>query len=181
LLSRDAKRKDGRSIKVMNVITSILSMDDLTFGASVWGSDDSKPTLAPPVPSFGAPDDNTEFDDFDDFDAAPSDMTANDDDFGDFGDFGDTQVVDDFGGGTNEIPIAGPSSHAGWQPLKLNPIPDREELQEQIQQIFGPLVPQEISIMMTDEPIKESQGYNQILVSLERYVLSQSVVSALVN
>ncbi|KAJ7639021.1 hypothetical protein FB45DRAFT_418502 [Roridomyces roridus] len=148
--------------------------DDLTFGASVWGS--SEPAFPPPAstPSFAAPEPEPEaatFDDFDDFgsptettmDQQPQDGGFDDDDFGDFGDevsapgpeFSQHAVFE-------QAPIAGPSE---WQPLRLAPIPNGVDLREQVDGILGPIwADHDISKVTTNEGIREVEGISQILV-----------------
>ncbi|KAJ7129453.1 hypothetical protein C8R44DRAFT_829956 [Mycena epipterygia] len=145
--------------------------DDLTFGASVWGS--SEPALPPPSqPKFTSP----PHDDFDDF-GSPTETTRpvseDDDDFGDFGEFGDAEenaAGPEFSGSETfgEIPVAGPSFQATWEPLHLDPMPDRVDLQEQIDEILAPIWGDtDISKVTTTEGIREVEGITQILVNPE--------------
>ncbi|KAJ6628869.1 hypothetical protein B0H10DRAFT_1940237 [Mycena sp. CBHHK59/15] len=136
--------------------------DDLAFGASVWGSTElaSQPHFLDNFDDFGSP---TE--------TAPPEV---DDDFGDFGDFGDAEEnsagpeFDDsveFGEAT---PVAGPSFRADWEPLKLDPMPDKEDLPEQVNEILGPIWGEDdISQVTTKEGIREVEGISQILVNPE--------------
>lgn len=165
------------------------------FGTSVWGTDLSplpaiiepepsspkpEPDLLtiPPPPSTTASSDD-QFDDFDDFGTA-AETTAGeeiDDDFGDFGDFGEG---DEFAAGFppeddvtfgEEVriddvpPILGPT-----KPLELDPMPDRDELVQQVNEIMGPIFGEDDMGIMTLEPLREREGLDQILVTPERYV-----------
>ncbi|KAL0570604.1 hypothetical protein V5O48_011352 [Marasmius crinis-equi] len=151
--------------------------DDLTFGASVWGSaETTNPLGTTSTPSHvvsdqtltSAPDD---FDDFDDFGAPAetSQIAMEDDDFGDFGDADDTTAPADFTQSTGfaQIPVAGPS-RMGWEPLRLDPFPGREELAEQISEILEPVWSSyPVSHYTTKEGIRDVEGVNQILVTNE--------------
>jgi hypothetical protein len=149
--------------------------DDLTFGASVWGSEDPDVTF-PPLKSSMLTTSNfqQDHDPFHDFDGpTESNPDEADDDFGDFGDFDDAEIVnstgfeDDIGFG-EEVPVAGPS-HKDWHPLKLDPLPSRSELSEQVNNILEPIWGyRDPSEMLTDEGIREVEGINQILVTSER-------------
>ncbi|KAF7301842.1 hypothetical protein MIND_00750000 [Mycena indigotica] len=138
--------------------------DDLTFGSSVWGSPD--PVLPPLSQSFSAP--APQFDDFDDDfgDSAPVDTTntGEDDDFGDFGDFGEADGVPDtsFGVALQDtvLPLA---IAAAWEPLKLDPMPDKDDLREQVDTILAPIW--RYGDVTTNEGIREVEGISQILVS----------------
>ena len=142
--------------------------DDFTFGASVWGVEDSTATLSKPttvLPSFAADD---EFEDF----GSNQTATTDDDDFGDFGDFDDgptQQFGDDMGFGE---PVAGPSSYGEWEALRLSPMPDREQLERDVDAVLGPLWGQQsLADLTTNDPIREMEGISQILVTPERYDL----------
>lgn len=157
--------------------------DDLTFGASVWGADEPpslsivssttpKPSLDDDaIPSSGSAD----FDDFDDFGpsetaAAGQDIAGEDDDFGDFGDFGDAAASPtDF----SEVPVAGPSTlriDTDWEPLSLDPLPDRRKLEQDINDILEPVWDDEqlLEQVFTKDGIRDVEGVNQILVTHER-------------
>jgi hypothetical protein len=86
-----------------------------------------------------------------------------------------TSFEDDIGFG-EKTPVAGPSSIKEWHPLKLDPLPSRLELAEQVNEILEPIWgygdPSEI---LTDEGIREVDGISQILVTSERYLISSSV------
>lgn len=159
--------------------------DDLTFGASVWES--SEPALPPPSqPKFTSP----PHDDFDDF-GSPTETTRpvslDDDDFGDFGEFGDAEenaAGPEFSGSETfgEIPVAGPSFQATWEPLHLDPMPDRVDLREQIDEILAPIWGDtDISKVTTNEGIREVEGITQILVNPERYLISCRYADTLID
>ncbi|RPD67013.1 hypothetical protein L226DRAFT_529405 [Lentinus tigrinus ALCF2SS1-7] len=160
--------------------------DDIAFGASVWGAPDASVSIAPLAvkpPTFElSPSPSTAPDDFDDFDnfrtpaetAAGSGEEAEDDDFGDFGDFGETQplpITPAFSTSFGEVQYAEPESISGswipreWQPLHLNPLPSLEQLQEQVDDILGPLWIRNDTSHLTDDPIREVGGLNQTLVT----------------
>lgn len=158
--------------------------DDLSFGASVWGTPSESPIgLAPPTPKFHSsaltsepPSEDDQFDDFDDFGTTQG-GEHDDDDFGDFGDFGDVQANPaDFGGEEGvfgeEVRIAG---HSEWEPLRLDPMPSSSQLERQVNTILAPLwVDEDLSQITTDEEIRQAEGLSQILVTAERQVLLSS-------
>lgn len=152
--------------------------DDISFGASVWGA----PTDFAPVLSINrVPSTSTDdgFDDFDDYRTPAETVVASgdegDDDFGDFGDFGDAQTI----GGVHsfveeaafdeDVRIPGPSG-AEWEPLQLDPLPSRQELQQQVDEILGPLWATMDLSQLSDEQIREAEGLSQTLVTPERYL-----------
>ncbi|KAJ7490366.1 hypothetical protein B0H11DRAFT_2191593 [Mycena galericulata] len=148
--------------------------DDLAFGASVWGS--SEPALLPSNPSTLFSQSQAKLDDFDDFGSPTTETKAaseDDDDFGDFGDFGDAEgsaAGPDFSESEpfGEIPVAGPSFPLTWEPLKLDPLPDKTDLQEQVDEILAPIWgDMDISKVTTNEAIREVEGITQILVNPE--------------
>ena len=167
--------------------------DDFTFGTSVWGAPDEVPppslTLQPP-PLAVSPGPSTAQDDFDDFSnfRTPAETVAgsgeeDNDDFGDFGDFGETQQLPitpgfstSFGDPVYAEPegISGPSTSTDWRPLRLDPLPSRQQLQEQVDSILGPLWSYDDTSQLTDEPMREIGGLNQTLVTPERYLLSSA-------
>lgn len=149
--------------------------DDLTFGASVWAA--SEPLNTNPIiksdplpPKF---DDNI-FEDFDDFgtlDEAPG-TDLKDDDFGDFGDadVGLTPAFSEAVGFEEDLRIPGSSSQ-NWRPLQLDPFPSRPSLENELSETLGPLWNYEdISVVTTDEAIREVEGSAQILISQSRCV-----------
>jgi len=157
--------------------------DELTFGTSVWGlSEEVDVTPLPlktlsliPTSSDLQQDDGL-FDDFNGSVVPNTDMV--DDDFGDFGDFGEAEIVNStgFDGFGEEVPVAGPSSHGEWQPLKLDPFPSRSELIEQVNELLGPIWGYgDPSDILTDEGIREVEGISQILVTPERYLILLSI------
>jgi hypothetical protein len=182
--------------------------EDLTFGASVWGTtlDDpiatrlanitSLSSSESPVPPSPSPSQDR-LDDYDDFHTPPQTQNpsiAQEDDFGDFGDFGETEGLEgggDFGHDTDfgqdgdfgdfsedatlhEEPIPGPS-HTVWEPLRLNPLPSEEDLERQINRILDPVWIRDISLLTTDDDIRQAEGVSQILVTPERFVVSKNL------
>lgn len=160
--------------------------DDLTFGTSVWGTSeevDVTPVTLKTIPlvptSFDLQRDNDPFDDF----GSPTESNPNavDDDFGDFGEFDEAEIVNSTGFGDDlgfeeEVPVAGPSSLKEWHPLKLDPLPSRSELAEQVNDILEPIWGHgDLSQFLTDEGIREVDGISQILVTSERYLIPFSV------
>ncbi|KAI0750953.1 hypothetical protein C8Q80DRAFT_1154772 [Daedaleopsis nitida] len=162
--------------------------DDIAFGASVWGAPDEPVAVAPLAlkpPAFAvSPSPSTAPDDFDDFDnfRTPAETTAGsgdegeDDDFGDFGDFGETEqlpITPGFSSTFGEITyaelesIGGPSAPREWQPIRLHPFPSREQLQENVDNILGPLWLHDDTSHLTDDAIREVGGLNQTLVTAE--------------
>ncbi|KAJ7094568.1 hypothetical protein B0H15DRAFT_830058, partial [Mycena belliarum] len=148
--------------------------DDLAFGASVWGS--SEPSIPPPIPKPFIPPPLAALDDFDDDFGSPTSkpVAADDDDFGDFGDFDDAEVgptTADFGGSETfgELPLAGPSSlPTSWEPLRLDSLPDKADLREQVDAILAPIwAAVDISSVTTNQGIREVEGITQILVNPE--------------
>ncbi|KAJ3883928.1 hypothetical protein F5051DRAFT_493582 [Lentinula edodes] len=152
--------------------------DDLTFGASVWGADVSSPfpptKLKPPTLSLeddfiSTPNGDDGFDDFEDF--GPTETVAGDDD--DFGDFGD--AIEDIAvtpADFPETPVAGPSKSqmsTQWEPLRLDPFPDRQQLERDIDEILEPVWDDEEAQeqVFTKDGIREIEGVNQILVTNE--------------
>ncbi|KAK7470428.1 hypothetical protein VKT23_001854 [Stygiomarasmius scandens] len=157
--------------------------DDITFGASVWGSSEpldilpsaQSPQFAAPSASESAPSDD--FGDFDDFGPPAghaAQEAAEDDDFGDFGDFGDVQEsmptsveFSEDAGFVSSPPVAGPS-RADWRPLRLDPLPSRSDLEEEINDLLDPLWDKDaLSRVTTKDGIRELEGVNQILVTNE--------------
>lgn len=156
--------------------------DDLDFGASVWGAPErislsvSPPTFSEPSPAPSSSQDG--FEDFDDFGTPAETIAASgdeaDDDFGDFGDFGEVAQVEGvsgFEGEEFEQPIPTPRPPTDWQPLRLDASSSRDDLQRQIDMILGPLWPADNSSHFTDDPIRQVEGLNQLLVTRERYFL----------
>ena len=138
--------------------------DDFALGTSVWDTDPV--ATKPVVDSFDENASDSQFDDFDDFGTAltePSEMQ--DDDFGDFGDADEAPADPNW-----DAPVAGPSSH-NWQALRLEPTPSRAELEDEIDEILAPLwINDNIEDFTTDDPIRQMEGVNQILINSERFV-----------
>ena len=162
-------------------------MDDDVFGTSVWSTPSyppattaaHQPTLTalppPPPPSDDVADSQDQFDDFDNFEA-PAETTDGgvDDDFGDFGDFGDAEIVEERtptdGFRSEQIPAL-----ASVFPLQLDPMPDKGELRRQVDELLGPVVGPVDWNIVTDEPIREREGPDQILVTPERWASTSSM------
>ncbi|KAI0775965.1 hypothetical protein BD413DRAFT_469246 [Trametes elegans] len=158
--------------------------DDIAFTASVWGAPaDPIPPLAVKPPAFTpspGPSTQDDFDDFDDF-GTPAETAAGsgedgEDDFGDFGDFGETQQIPitpggftPFGTVTYDEPetLGGPSFSVDWKPLQVDPLPSRETLQEQVDDILGPLWASDDTSHITDDAIREVGGLSQTLITPE--------------
>jgi hypothetical protein len=145
-------------------------MDDDVFGTSIWStpssaatkSQQSTLTIQPPSHGF-----ENQFDDFDDFETpaeASGGIGADDGDFGDFGDFGDAEIVEE-GTTTDGFGFEGTSVLAPVFPLQLDPMPDRDELRKRVDELLGPVVGPVDWSVMTDEPIREREGPDQILVT----------------
>jgi hypothetical protein len=159
-------------------------MDDDVFGTSIWSTPSYPPAIAttqqstsatlpsPPPPPDHFVDSVNRFDNFDDFET-PSEVVegreADDDDFGDFGDFGDTEIMEG-GNVTDEFGFDQTPTLVPAFPLLLDPMPDKGELRRRVDELLGPVVgPIDWSIV-TDEPIREREGPDQILVTPERLV-----------
>jgi len=148
--------------------------DDMTFGASVWAA--SEPLNANSIFKSDPPlnFDDTISDDFDDFgalDEIPG-TDLKDDDFGDFGDadIGLTLAFGEAGGFEEDLRIPGPSSQ-NWRPLQLDPFPSRSSLEKELSETLGPIWNcEDISVVTTDEAIREVEGSAQILISQSRCV-----------
>lgn len=160
-------------------------MDDDVFGTSIWSTPSYPPAVTtaqqstsatPPLPSPPSGhlnlDPRNQFDDFDDFEA-PTEVVegreAGDDDFGDFGDFGDVEIMEG-GNSTDAFGFDQAPALVPVFPLQLDPMPDKGELRRQVDELLGPVVgPVDWSIV-TDEPMREREGPDQILVTPERLV-----------
>lgn len=154
--------------------------DDLDFGASVWSTTERlsvslpPPTFSEPSPAPSSSQDG--FDDFDEFGTPAETIAASsegaDDDFGDFGDFGEVTHAADvpaFDGSAFQESISTPRPSNGWRPLHVDPTSTRDDLQRQIDSILGPLWSRDNLHFFTDEPIRQSEGLSQVLVTRERY------------
>lgn len=156
----------------------------MIFGASVWGSDISTP-IPPPSTLIAAPVLSREpstvesLDDFDDF-GTPAETVATsgdeaDDDFGDFGDFGEAEQMGEevefdeaAFAGIQQAPVAGPSNPTPLRILEVQPLPPREELRKQLDELLGPLWGEFDKSLYTDQPIRQVGGRNQMLITPER-------------
>jgi hypothetical protein len=180
------RRSYSRRILAKPFLYRNLMEDDLTFGVSVWGTPDeplhqassSSAPLQLPVTLR-----NTD-DDFEDFGDPVTTTLEEDDDFGDFGNAEETFNVADFDGSTafgEEVRIPAPSD-APWEPLRLDPMPSREELEQQINHILGPIWGDEVvSRLTTDEDIRQAEGINQILISQDRSVSAHFIDTLALN
>jgi hypothetical protein len=150
--------------------------DDLTFGTSVWGSAATPDGVPPTKPSISlsmqpasAPEsefDDSGFDDFEDFNTAPTSAIEAHDDFGDFEEFGESATVTT---GFDDHTFLNPQPARDWPVLRLDPLPERLELEAQIHDILEPIwADKDMSEVTTDDPIREAEGIAQILVTLER-------------
>lgn len=157
-------------------------MDDDFSSAAVWGAPITpSPITSPLTQTFAPPSiDFTQSsssssqgdDDFDDFGTAPTAPSdTQDDDFGDFGDFGDTDNIDtpvDFSDDitfSQEVHIV----ESDWEPLRLDPMPSKTELQRQVEDVLGPIWTEDMSEFTTGDDIRQVEGISQILVTAERY------------
>jgi len=164
-------------------------MDDDVFGTSVWSTPSYPPVTVttqqsasttlplPSQPSDDFADSQNQFDDFDNFEAPAETADGGGiggDDFGDFGDFGDAGIVEEGtatdGFGFKQTPALAPAF-----PLQLDPMPDKGELRRQVDELLGPVVGHIDWNLVTDEPIREREGPDQILVTPERWVLIGSI------
>ena len=163
-------------------------MDDDVFGTSVWSTPAYPPATTtteqststslplPSQPSDDPVDSRNRINDFDGFEA-PTDgieeRETEDDDFGDFGDFGDFEDSEIIEGGTatNEFEsFEQTPTPVSILPLQLDPMPDRDELRRRVDELLGPIVGPVDWNIVTDEPIREREGPDQILVTPERSV-----------
>lgn len=157
--------------------------DDFTFGASVWGSQNSP--IPPPQPiqqssSIASATTEESLDDFDDFGTPAETLAASDvggdDDFGDFGDFGEIQedgpVFEEETFASQPVP--GPSRTV--RPLRLHPLPSPEDLQKQIDDLLNPILPPHDPSLYHDRPLREEGGIASILITPESRKLYESVL-----
>ena len=163
-------------------------MDDEVFGTSIWSTPSYPPATIttqqststslplPPQPSDDFVDSQDRFYDFDNFEAPAetADGGVDDDDFGDFGDFGDAEIVEE-GGTTDGFGFLQKPALAPVIPLQLDPMPDRSELRRQVDELLWPVVGPVDWNIVTNEPIREREGPDQILVTPERWVLIDSI------
>ena len=154
-------------------------MDDDVFGTSVWSTPSYPPATAttqqststvlslPPRPPDDFVDSRNQFDDSDDFEApteTAQEVEVDDDDFGDFGDFGDSEIVEE-GTATDGFGFEQTPALAPVYPLQLDPMPDKGELRKQVDELLGPVVGPIDWNIVTEEPIREREGPDQILVT----------------
>ncbi|GLB34001.1 putative protein with domain of unknown function (DUF5102) [Lyophyllum shimeji] len=161
--------------------------DDLTFGASVWSTNEPVNIVPPKIPSSLVITPEAQFDDqFDDFNEPVEEGPAGavDDDFGDFEDFGEPQIAgpsgfeDDASFG-DDVRIAGPSSYSEWHPLNLDPVPTREALEEQLNNILAPIWGYaNLATVLTNDAIRDVEGVNQVLVTPESRELYKMLVQS---
>ncbi|EKM80025.1 hypothetical protein AGABI1DRAFT_113255 [Agaricus bisporus var. burnettii JB137-S8] len=149
--------------------------DDLTFGASVWGSNptptsvsDTKPPISlstTVLPAPGSEFGDSSFEDFEDFNTAPTSAVDGGDDFGDFEDFeGTIDVAANF----DDHAFSSDMPPQEWHALRLDPLPERAQLAEEIQSILSIIwADEDISRVTTDDPIREAEGIAQILTTPE--------------
>jgi len=150
--------------------------DDFAFG-SVWASDSGPSALAlPSTSAFTPTQDDTGFDDgFDDFGEVQQVDLGQDGEDDDFGDFGEAE--DSFANDTAQGQL--PGTDSDWSALVLRPLPSRPELHREIEDILEPLwTNDDLSLVMTDDPIRDVGGINQVLVTPESRTLYQTLFSA---
>lgn len=145
-------------------------MDD-PFATDVWST--TEPTFDDKTT------DNEDDGGFEDFGpvAGGTDQTIldDDDDFGDFGDadqfeaeFDNQTSTDSF---EDNLPVAGPSYGSDYDALRLNPMPIHSLLVEAMDEILAPVwVDNDINSVTTNDPIRETEGIAQVLVTHERCV-----------
>ena len=130
---------------------------------------------------------NDGFDEFDDFTPVP--MTADatgggeDDDFGDFGEFGDPEPVaavtpepdafstsmDDDGFGFDDDNVFRPGRTAGWQPIRVKPLPDPLELSQQVRELLAPVLRgPDVDALLSGEGVRQMESSTQLLITSER-------------
>ncbi|KAF9464351.1 hypothetical protein BDZ94DRAFT_1191017 [Collybia nuda] len=161
--------------------------DDITFGASVWGTSDVVDTLSPLQTKRSSLSTSLEphfiDDQFDDFEsplpAVHGDMA--DEDFGEFdeADVGNSTGFEDDESFGEEVQIAGPSSYVEWLPLGLNSLSSRSVLEDQVGSILEPIWGSEdISRLLTNDRIREVEGVTQILVTPESRDLHKALMQS---
>lgn len=173
-----------RCVALSHPITlTILMDDDLDFGTAVWGATEpvslsvASPSFTEPSPVPSSTQDG--FDDFDDFGAPADTIPASgeegaEDDFGDFGDFGEVgegESVPSFQDAAFEEPSLTPQPSADWHPLHVDSTSSKNDLQQQIDELLGPLWSGDDPAHFTDDPIRQAEGLSQILMTRERYSL----------
>jgi len=158
---------------------------DEDFGTSMWATatSDRISLSSPDYPTFPQPSLTVnQFDDLDGFGTQKDVFAGEDDDdeFGDFGEFGQAEgTTEDIGNGHFSEPaasVAGSSSSWDWEPLQFDPHPSRQTLEEQIEEILGPLWnTDDTSQALTDEDVREVGGLAQVLVTPDSRALYQSL------
>jgi len=105
------------------------------------------------------------------------------DDFGDFGDFGDPEPVaaiaaqpnafsthmedDEFGFGDENV--FQPAKMAGWQPIRVKPLPDPLELSQQLRDLLAPVLRgPDVDALLSGEGIRQIESSAQLLITPER-------------
>ncbi|KAH7887575.1 hypothetical protein F5I97DRAFT_1861378 [Phlebopus sp. FC_14] len=155
--------------------------DDFGFESSVWAaSTDPLRSInlpsAPPLTTSSPAPSHDHYDDFDDFHTPPQTQNpsvAQDDDFADFGDFGDVQESDDpftfdeADPNMREEDAPADSSQRTWNPLRLSPLPSKEDLSLQIEETLGPVWSHGLPGLTSDEDIRQVGGIGQILITQE--------------
>lgn len=130
---------------------------------------------------------NDGFDEFDDFTPVPvtADATGGgeDDDFGDFGDFGDPEPVavvtaepdafstsmGDDGFGFDDDNVFRPGRTAGWQPIRVKPLPDPLELSQQVRELLAPVLRgPDVDALLSGEGVRQMESSMQLLITPER-------------
>jgi hypothetical protein len=53
-------------------------------------------------------------------------------------------------------------------PLDLDPMPERDDLVRQVNEIMDPIFGEDVTELMTQQPLREREGLDQILVTSER-------------
>ncbi|KAL1708629.1 hypothetical protein EV121DRAFT_196924 [Schizophyllum commune] len=175
-----------------------------TNGTPALGAPEDDGFDAPAAPADNEAPADDGFGDFDDF-AGPAQAGGDDDDFGDFGDFGDAGDGGEAGAGFGETSgfgsasgfddasgfgsssgfddaagygVPGPS-RADWAPLRLEPMPSREELVEDINAIIAPIWEHDdVQAYVTDEAEREAEGVNQILTTPESRNMFNTLMQA---
>lgn len=143
--------------------------------------------VSPPPPTGSAvviP--NDEFDEFDDFTPVPVMTEAagegEDDDFGDFGEFEDPEPaavavepdafstnMEDDGFGFRDDNMFRPAKVAGWQPIRVKPLPDPLELSQQVRELLAPVLRgSDVDALLSGEGIRQMESSAQLLVTQER-------------
>lgn len=163
--------------------------DEFDIGASIWSSAPrTSLTIPPPAFSDPSPAPSSAQDGFDDFDefGTPAETVAasgdeGDDDFGDFGDFGEAAEVEsaatfELETFAESVPTPRVAPH-DWHALQLDSSSSRNDIQQQVDGVLGPLWPSDDPSHFTDDPIRQSEGLNQILATAERYVAVRSIAS----